>query len=133
LATFELNCRSLENFLEHNGDCKVTTFNGQKIKAQKILAMDTPCEQSVKAILGGNKTKAFFENMYRPETSYAVTVDLWQIRWAKKLGIIPVQGTLTDKRYRIVSDAVRAYADNMGLKPHEYQALTWVQIRGKQY
>jgi len=130
---FESNCKSLEKFLQYKGQCKVTTFNGQKLKAQAILDMDTPCENSIKEILRGNKTMAFFENIYRPHTSEAVTVDLWQIRWAKKLKLIPEQGGLTDKRYKIVANEVKKYANDLGLKPHEYQALTWVEIRGSQY
>lgn len=130
--TFKSNIKSLERFLRTSGNCKVTTFGNQKRKAQAILdANNDIMEHEVKEILGkGLKTRAFFENIYRPNTSQAVTVDLWQIRWAKELGIIPKKGVLTNKRYNDVSLAVKEYADKFGLMPHQYQAVTWVNIRG---
>jgi hypothetical protein len=131
--TFASNCKSLERFLQYKGQCKVTTFNGQKRKAQAILDMTKPCEASIKAILSGDKTMSFFENIYRPLTSEAVTVDLWQIRWAKQLKLIPEHGTLTKKRYRLIAQMVRQCASELKLRPHEFQAMTWVQIRGSQY
>lgn len=133
--TFKSNIKSLEKFLRTNGNCKVTTFGNQKKKALRILeASDDITENEVKEILGkGLKTRSFFENIYRPFTSDAVTVDLWQIRWAKKLGIIPQDGTLTDKRYRIISDEVKRLSKELNMRPHEFQALTWVQIRGKSF
>ena len=130
---FESNCKSLEKFLQYKGQCKVTTFNGQKLKAQAILDMDTPCENSIKEILRGNKTMAFFENIYRPKTSKAVTIDMWMIRWAKSLKLIPEKGSLTPKRYRMLSDMVTKVANDLQLKPHEWQALKWVEIRGSQF
>lgn len=131
--TFASNCKSLEKFLYHKGDCKVTTFNGQKNKAKEILFMDSPTEEKIKTVLRGDKTMSFFENIYRPHTSDSVTVDLWQIRWAKKLKLIPEKGTLTKKRYKLIAQMVRQCASELKIRPHEYQALTWVQIRGSQY
>ena len=131
--TFAMNCKSLELFLKHKGNCKVTTFNGQKNKAKQILFMTEPTEEKIKSVLGGLKTQAFFENLYRPKTSRAVTVDVWQIRWAKSIGLIPENGTLTPKRYRRVADMVTKVANDLQLKPHEYQALTWYETRGAMY
>lgn len=133
--TFRMNVMSLEKFLRTKGNCKVTTFGNQKKKAQTILAAsDSISEDDVKTLLGkGLKTRAFFENIYRPKTSQAVTVDLWQIRWAKSMGIIPKKGTLTDKRYRDISKAVTDYASGLGLLPHEFQAMTWTAIRGSDF
>lgn len=130
--TFKSNIKSLERFLRTSGNCKVTTFGSQKRKAQAILeASSSITESEVKELLGkGLKTRSFFENIYRPENSQAVTVDLWQIRWAKSMGIMPENGTLTDKRYRDISAAVKDYAKGLGMMPHEFQALTWVKIRG---
>jgi hypothetical protein len=128
--TVRLNCISLEKFLRHDGNCKVTTFNGQKNKALKILqANDEITVEEVKVILGakkdsGLKTKAFFDNIYRPHTSQAVTIDLWMIRWAK------IEGSLTPKRYRDVANKVKTMAEEIGVIPHMLQAKIWVDIRG---
>ena len=117
-----------------SGNCKVSTFGNQKLKAIKILELDNPTEENIKLILGkGLKTLSFFENIYRPYTSQSVTVDLWQIRWAKLLNIIPQQGTLTNKRYRKIEARVRKYAKKLDIMPHQFQALTWVQLRGAQF
>ena len=131
---FEQNINSLEKFLIHKGNCKVSTFNGQKEKAKQILFMVNPTEQGIKDILRGDKTMAFFENLYRPETSDAVTIDLWQLRWALKVGVWKKDwGTLTTKRYKLVADAIRIKAEKHNMLPHQFQALTWTQIRGNQY
>lgn len=130
-TTFQQNVKSTENFLKTKGKCKVTTFHGQKKKALKILKSSNNITiEEVKYILGSKKdsalkTKAFFDNIYRPYTSEEVTVDLWMIRWAK------IEGTLTPKRYRQVSDKIREIAKDINLKPHQVQAGIWVDIRGK--
>lgn len=135
-VSFVQNVKSLENFLETGGDCTVSTYSKQKVKADVIYALDNPSEDDVKQVIGkGLKTLAFFENIYRPQTSQAVTVDLWQVRWAKKERIIPmsagVQPTIT--QYRKIAKRIQYRAKKLGMMPHEYQAMTWVEIRGKAF
>ena len=128
--TVRLNCISLEKFLKHQGNCKVTTFHQQKEKALTILnADDNISTEEVKAILSpkdnsGLKTKAFFDNIYRPETSKEVTIDLWMIRWAK------IEGGITAKKYLNVAQKIIDIADELGILPHQLQAKIWVDIRG---
>jgi DNA-binding PucR family transcriptional regulator len=120
----------------------VSTYNSNKEKAAKILNLSVleATEESIKDILKGMKTVSFFENIFRPHTSEAVTVDLWQIRWAKLLNILPKQGTLTPKRYNKVAATkrynkvaarVRKYAKKLDIMPHQFQAVTWVALRGR--
>jgi hypothetical protein len=129
--TVRSNVISLEKFLRTNGNCKVTTFNQQKIKALTILkSSDNISIDEVKKILGtkkdsGLKTKAFFDNIYRPHTSQEVTIDLWMIRWAK------IEGSLTPKKYRGTAQKVKDLAHEIGILPHQLQAKIWVDIRGK--
>lgn len=131
--TVRMNCVSLEKFLKTQGNCKVTTFNGQKRKALTILESDDNITvEEVKNILSpdknnGLKTKAFFDNIYRPETSQEVTIDLWMIRWAK------IEGALTAKRYRDTAQKVKDLAKEIGVLPHMLQAKIWVDIRGEAY
>jgi len=133
-VTFVQNITSLENYLETGGDCTVSTFAKQKVKADNIYALDNPTEESLKIIIGkGLKTLSFFENIYRPDTSMAVTVDLWQLRWAKGKRLIRMNDTLTDKRYRLIADSIVRRAKKLNMMPHEYQAVTWVEIRGKAF
>jgi hypothetical protein len=124
--TVRSNVISLEKFLRTKGNCKVTTFDGQKKKALAIFhSSDNITIDEVKQILGtkkdsGLKTKAFFDNIYRPHTSQAVTIDLWMIRWAK------IEGSLTPKRYRDTAQKVRELANEIGVLPHQMQAKIWV-------
>jgi effector-binding domain-containing protein len=125
-TTFNQNIRSLEAFLRTGGDCKVSTFNGQKRKALKILASsDNITVEEIKTILGGLKTQSFFDNIFRPEISEDVTIDLWMIRWAG------IEGSLTPKRYKNVSNKIKDLAKSLNLLPHQVQAKIWVDIRGK--
>lgn len=123
--TFASNIKSLEMFLKTNGNCKVTTYGNQKIKALAILsAPDTITIDEVKKILGGLKTMAFFDNIVRPETSQDVTIDLWMIRH------FGIEGSLTPKKYNDASNKIRKLAKSLNLLPHQVQAKLWVDIRG---
>ena len=133
-VTFVQNVKSLEAFLETGGNCTVSTFSKQKVKADRIYALDNPTEDDVKLVIGkGLKTLSFFENIFRPESSLAVTIDLWQVRWAKSKRLMRVNDTLTDKRYRVIAESIARRAKKLDMMPHEYQALTWVEIRGKAF
>ena len=123
--TFASNVKSLENFLKFKGDCKVATYGNQKIKALAILnSGDDITVEEIKKILGGLKTQAFFDNIYRPESSQDVTIDLWMIRH------FGIQGSLTPKRYRDASNKIKVLAKQLNLLPHQVQAKLWVDIRG---
>jgi len=131
---FNQNCIDLENFLLTKGKSRASTFGNQVKKARRILNLETYNEDIIQEIIGkGLKTKAFFENIYRPHNSEKVTVDLWQVKWAKRLNIIPQKGSLTPKRYKTVSDAVKSEAKKRGIMPHQFQALSWINERGSQY
>lgn len=123
--SFASNIKSLEAFLRTKGNCKVTTYNSQKIKALTILnASDSITIDEVKKILGGLKTMAFFDNIVRPETSQDVTIDLWMIRH------FGIKGSLTPKRYKDASNKIKKLANSLNLLPHQVQAKLWVDIRG---
>jgi hypothetical protein len=130
-CTFQQNIKSLEKLLRTKGNCKVSTFGNQKRKAIEILNTDDISEENIKTILGkGLKTRSFFLNIYRPETSYETTIDLWMIRYAKDKGLIPVKGVLTDNRYKIIQKHIQERANEVGLMPHQLQAALWTEIRG---
>lgn len=123
--TFASNVKSLEAFIRTKGNCKVSTYGQQKIKALTIYnSPDTISINEVKKILGGLKTMAFFDNMLRPETSQDVTIDLWMIRH------FGIKGSLTPKRYKDASNKIKDLAKELNLLPHQVQAKLWVDIRG---
>lgn len=135
-VSFVSNIKSLEAFLETGGNCTVSTYSKQKAKADVIYTLDNPTEDSVRLVIGkGLKTLSFFENIYRPHTSMSVTVDLWQVRWAKSIRLIPKSAgeQPTIKQYRLISKRIQLRAKKLGMMPHEYQAMTWVEIRGKAF
>jgi hypothetical protein len=124
-TSFAHNIKSLEAFLRTKGNCKVTTYNAQKNKALTIYnSPDTITIDEVKAILGGLKTMAFFDNIVRPASSQAVTIDIWMIRH------FGINGSLTPKRYEIASNKIKKLAKELNLLPHQVQAKLWVDIRG---
>lgn len=132
--TFQSNVKSLERFLKTNGDCKVTCFNSQKEKALMILKSKESDYDTIINYLGkGLKTRAFFCNIYQPKVSQKVTVDRWAHRWGEEQGIVPKGKSLTDKRYRDIENAMTIKANEIGVLPHQYQAVAWVQLRGKEY
>lgn len=85
-------------------------------------------EEAAKRTLNGPKISAFFENIYRPETSEAVTIDVWMIRFLE-----PTFKHMTPKRYRNIESELSKAAKNMGLKPHQLQAICWIYVRGEAF
>jgi len=132
---FNQNCKDTERFIQSGGFTLASTYKAQRDKAFNILHAPVYNEEIIKDFLGKEafKTKAFFENIYRPHNSTAVTVDLWMIRMAKKVGLMPLKGVLTPKRYRTIAAHIRAFAEKRNILPHEYQAILWEQLRGGKY
>ena len=86
-------------------------------------------------VLGGNKVRAFYALLCDSGNGYDVCVDGHAFNIAINAGRAPIRGenskvpSLTDKRYRMLSDAYRAAAQSVGILPHQMQAITWVQHR----
>lgn len=90
--------------------------------AENALRYDDPF-----TALNGEKTHSFARNIAGDKD--AVTLDVWMLR---ALGV-DYKKTPTPKVYRELAQVVRDAADqdhNL-LFPSEYQALVWIQIRGK--
>lgn len=118
------NLREADRLLR-TGGARHTTRN--VIKARAIVHGVDPTD-----VLGGNKVRAFFDNIAHHETSRAVTVDRHAFDVA--LGTIgePIARSRTLERvgvYAFLSEAYRAVADDLGTLPHMVQATTWVAHR----
>ena len=100
---------------------KVSTFMGQRKKALDILACDGD-DLTIMKILGGQKTKNFYNNILHHVTSEAVTVDVWAFR---SVGLPP-----TTKNFRFVEVAYRELANELKMQPHQLQAVVWGVVRG---
>lgn len=101
---------------------KVSTFNGQKEKALKILESDGKPE-TILGILNGEKTVNFFINILFYKHSEEVTVDVWAYR---SVGLEPKQSN-----YSAVESAYKNVAEQLNLRPHQVQAVVWGVVRGK--
>jgi hypothetical protein len=83
-------------------------------------------------VLGGYKVRSFYRNI--TGDTEAVTVDVWAHRAA--LGDITLHANRSSsllrngKRYRAIANAYRQVAPDYGLRPSEFQAATWVAVRG---
>lgn len=124
---FDRNVLDTVNFIKTNGNCKVCTFGANKEKAKQIL-FNANCHNEVLTILKGNKTSAFFMNIYMPNCPENVTIDLWMNR------IFDNEGkSITNKRYRDFSNIIKQYAKELNLIPQQLQALLWVAIRQESF
>lgn len=124
MVLFSTNLRDAERFCATRSITNLATYKAQRMKALQILGAKT--EKEVLTILGGNKTKSFFLNILKPETSMEVTIDTWMIKYFGFKNITP-------KRYKEASQELTLVAKELGLKPHQVQALVWVGMRGKAF
>lgn len=124
MISFQTNLRDAERFCANRSIANLATYMNQRKKALSIVGANN--EKEVLKILGGNKTKSFFLNILKPETSQEVTIDSWMIKFFG-------YKSLTPKRYKDASDIISKVASEMGLKPHQVQALLWVGMRGKAF
>lgn len=120
---WERNLLDAELFLENPLlETKVCTYTDNRIKAQKIYGSNSARE--VYNILGGRKTKSFYENILRHDNSKKVTVDLWIFR----AGELPN----TAKNYQLLEEVIQDLAKIYSKKPHQVQAVIWGVIRDMQ-
>jgi hypothetical protein len=124
MVQFTTNLRDAERFCSTRSIANLATYTSQRKKALSIIGAKS--EKEVLAILGGNKTKAFFLNILKPQTSMDVCLDTHMIRF---FGF----KNLTPKRYLQASNHVLQCAKEMGLMPHQVQALVWTAQRGKAF
>jgi hypothetical protein len=124
MVQFTTNLRDAERFCSTRSIANLATYTKQRKKALSIIGAKS--EKEVLAILGGNKTKAFFLNILKPQTSMDVCLDTWMIKFFEFKNLTP-------KRYRDASSEIQKIAQEMGIMPHQVQALLWVGMRGKAF
>jgi hypothetical protein len=108
------------------GDCK-HAYGDAIRKARRILE-----GESCYSVLGGQKVLSFFDNIAMAEHSQSVTVD--RHAYAIAMGVLhaddaETKGLQRKGVYTRVADAYRAVADELGLQPHQCQAIAWVVHR----
>ena len=107
---------------------KYATFTRNVNKAHEIKQMGKTRAQ-ISEILGGDKTRAFFDNIYDANSSM-VTIDL-HMQMVALGGYLAEKHRphITKKHYKEIAGAVIALANKYGLRPHELQAITWLAWR----
>jgi hypothetical protein len=124
MVMFTTNLRDAERFCSTRSIANLATYTKQRKKALSIIGAKS--EKEVLTILGGNKTKAFFLNILKPQTSMEVVLDTWMIKFFEFKNLTP-------KRYWYASNEIQKIAQEMGIMPHQVQALLWVGMRGKAF
>lgn len=124
MVMFTTNLRDAERFCSTRSIANLATYRSQRLKALMILGARN--EKEVLKILNGNKTKTFYLNILKPETSMDVCLDSWMQKVFEFKNYTP-------KRYREASETIAEIAQELNLKPHQVQALTWVAARGKAF
>jgi hypothetical protein len=125
-TSFENNVHDTEQLLKNGTNAKLKSPLFKK-KALKIY--NASCYNEVRKMFKektGRKTLSFWDNMANLESN-RVTIDVHMIR---HLGI---EGSLTNKKYRDAENAVIEYAETVGVKPYQLQAMIWCNVRGKSW
>lgn len=111
----------------------VTTYGTFKVKAMEIW-YDCDTHAKILDVLskngGINKTKSFYLNLINPLTGEAVTVD----RHAMRVALGDTRGNklnLTEARYKSITRGYEIAANEVGVLPHELQAITWITFKNQ--
>ena len=94
-------------------------LTGSLVKANRILAGEHPL-----AVLGGLKTRAFYQNILAPSDDVTVTVDTHAIKIA---GLN--RDSVGKGMYNDIADGYREVAAYVGILPQQIQAITWTTWR----
>jgi len=69
------------------------------------------------------KTWAFWQNLWHPNDPNPVTLDSWMFRAHG----LPVNAGIVS--YRLLADAYRTVARDLGLVPNQLQATVWLHVK----
>jgi hypothetical protein len=111
----------------------VTTYGKNKEKAYYIYRHPELSEKEIyKIILGAskhvNKTSSFYLNILHPDNDSNVTIDRHSFRI--NLGITELTTiALTEKRYKLMSNAYKQASEQLEYNAIELQAITWLIFR----
>lgn len=123
------NIRLASEACEHAANGRTDLISGHTAdacrKASRILQGEDPAD-----VLGGRKVRSFFSNIVDPTRSGAVTVD----RHAVDM-LMGRRGAVADRilersgAYALCAGVIRSVARELGMRPHELQAVAWVAWR----
>jgi hypothetical protein len=94
-------------------------------KAWRILNGETP-----EVVLGGNKVRAFYDNILQPKRSLSVCIDghAFAIAAGKRITLKNTPN-IGRRAYNRLSGSYSTVAKRVGIRPCELQAIVWVVWR----
>lgn len=107
-------------------DVAISTYKVQRKKAETMIQYPEMSLGSIVISLGEEspKTKAFFWNIYQPESAGHVTIDRWVMR---VIGLPNERGRR--KLYKTVEGIFYKTSGKLGLLPNQLQAIVWLSIQ----
>lgn len=111
-------------------EVSVATYSSQKEKAITIIL--APAGAKIADMIAtkyGPKTRAFYDNILNPSTSYRVTIDRWILRGLDLEAMSGGGGNRMIKLYRELEEEFRRAALLEKMVPCELQAAMWVCIQ----
>jgi hypothetical protein len=93
-------------------------------KARRILLGDDPA-----SVLGGPKVRAFYALILDPGNGWEVVVDRHALDIALNGHEVKAKWLERKGAYDLIGDAYRKAAAQLGLAPHQVQAITWLAHR----
>jgi hypothetical protein len=103
-----------------SGNAPRGIFGRNIAKAEEILASRNGMLIDPKT---APKTWAFWQNLWHPNDPKPVTLDSWMFRAHG----LPANAGIA--RYRILADAYRTVARDLGLVPNQLQATVWLHVK----
>jgi hypothetical protein len=100
---------------------KISGYPVNKHKAHKLVVTGDM------SLVRGRKVTAFYNNIARPDTSLAVTLDRWMARGAGLIGWTEQSRGLSKRMYEGLSAIIASIAP--ALLPHQTQAIIWLSIQ----
>lgn len=96
------------------------------LKANRIMSGHSPHD-----VLGGDKVRSFFDNILKPKTSQAVTIDRHAHDIAVMLKLASKPRPLLSRRggYEAFANLYRAAGKELDILPLQAQAIAWVVWR----
>ena len=115
-------------------EATVSTYHRNKIKASLFLSgeLDPIAHYVADKKYSWTKTAAFFSNILNPDEIGKVTIDRHAIRIAHGHNMTAEEAIYyanTPRKYNATSESFYTVAADVGLLPHQLQAVTWLAYR----
>lgn len=126
MKSWSQNKKLAEEFL--NGK-RGGTFKSNVAKCEEILKDSTKSPNDVRKILNGNKTVAFFNNIFNYTDTENVTIDRHAIEIAVNYAMEDKLKTLSSHQYEFFKNCYIRASVKLKVRPSMVQSATWVYWR----